>query len=98
MAEVSMTVASNFPIQMLLRQAFASVLNSRLGMRVHQPTLEELVARLSIIQQRGLMLGRGSGGVSFNDPRCGICTEGFGVFFSCGPVGDLCKDDLLAGK
>ena len=83
---------------MLLRQDFTSVLNRRLEIRGHQPTLEKVVVRIFITQERGLALGRGSGGLSFNDPRCGICTEGFGVFFSYGPFGDLFKDDLLAGK
>ena len=67
-------------------------------MLLHQSTLEKVVDRLSIIKEWGVALGRGSSGVSFNYSRCGICIEWFAVFFSCGPVGDFFKDDLLARK
>jgi hypothetical protein len=62
----------------------------------YQPTLEKVVARFSIIQERGL--GRRSGGVSFNDSCCGICTEGFAIFLAAALSVTCFKNDFLAGK
>ena len=81
---------------MFLRGAFALVLNLRSGMPVHQPTYENLVARLCVIQERGGLVGAGVGSASM--ALCIGTSSGLYHILQLLLYRGFFKNDLLAGK